>query len=353
MIPYQAFNNIQIGPFQFYLYSLMILLAILIGIYMVMSEAKSKNIQYKKILNFYFLFILGVVIGARLFHFFDPAFILKNGFLDQLTNFFLFWKQGGLASYGGIIGGVTVMFLYAKKRFWEYSDMMAPFAALALFIGRIGCFFANDHPLGKTDSPLSLVLNGTSYHPAMIYASFTSLLILITLLILRERKPYEGYIAQWFLVLYPIARFFIDFTRNEPTYLGLSFAQYIMLIVLAFAIPLLIKNNQPAKKSKIRWKQYILLFLGGLIMDLSALFINTSYKTYMIITFILGLILFFEGIWRIYKYNSEGLSLMMKTGLIILILFILIQLAAFYFGFDIGLIGNTYCPYQIQNFCPA
>ena len=59
---------IQIGNFKIYWYSVMILLGVLLGCYIVIKEAKKYNISKEKISDMLFYTVLFGIIGARLYY---------------------------------------------------------------------------------------------------------------------------------------------------------------------------------------------------------------------------------------------------------------------------------------------
>ena len=88
--------------------------------------------------------IFGVLMGGRLGEFFFywlPEHGL-SGFLADPTWVFRVW-EGGMAIYGGIIGGVLAGWLYARRKglpFLRLADLAAPSIALGQAIGRWGNF---------------------------------------------------------------------------------------------------------------------------------------------------------------------------------------------------------------------
>jgi phosphatidylglycerol:prolipoprotein diacylglycerol transferase len=174
--------------------------------------------------------VLGVLVGARLGHVLfydldkalaDPAWVLK------------IWT-GGLASHGAVLGLITAMWLFCKRRgipFLEGADRFSFSAALGATLVRLGNLL-NSEIVGKpTDgtwgfrfplfdenvSPVPL------RHPSQIYEITLGLFVLLCLYLIdrklgREKRPRGAMIASFFAI-YFTGRFGIEFFKE---YEGIS-----------------------------------------------------------------------------------------------------------------------------------
>lgn len=173
-----------------------------------------------------------------------------------------FWA-GGLTYYGGFIGAsVAGFFLLKRDRFpfWKAADMAGFVIPVGLAFGRMGCLLAGCCFGIRTEGSAGLVfpprspasewqwkagLIPTSFrpslavHPTQIYESVASLAIGAFLLLwLHPRKRYDGQVFAWFLALYAIARFVLEYWRSDDRggLLGLSTSQLIGLALVALAV---------------------------------------------------------------------------------------------------------------------
>jgi len=170
-----------------------------------------------------------------------------------------FWA-GGLTYYGGFIGAsLAAWFLLKRDRFpfWKAADMAGFAIPIGLAFGRMGCLLAGccfggacqlpwalsfppwspasesqfkEHVLGHAD------LWSNRVHPTQIYESAASLAIAaVCLLVVLPRKRYDGQVFVAFLGLYAVARFLLEFLRDDDRggLLGLSTSQLIGLGLLA------------------------------------------------------------------------------------------------------------------------
>lgn len=213
----------KIGPFTIYSYGLMLVVAFLVASALAKQEAKRQQINPEIVFNLGFIiFILGV-IGARLLYIIENiTYYLKN----PLEIIML--QMGGLSWFGGVTLAVIGGVIYLKKKklsVYKIFDLIAPFAALAQGIGRIGCLL-NGCCFGKT-----LI-------PTQIYSALILTIIFVILRFLQDKPHREGQIFFAYLLLYSLKRFFIEFWRldNEIIFFGLTLFQIISLAIFSWAL---------------------------------------------------------------------------------------------------------------------
>ena len=135
-------------------------------------------------------------------------------------------------------------------------DVMAPALALGLFFGRVGCFL-NGCCYGRpTELPWGVLFPENSpagyfqqhqlgalatIHPTQLYSSLYGLLI-FALLIYAEKniKKHEGFTTYLFFMLYPAARFTVEFFRHfydqYGVVKGLTHNQYLAMIMFSIGL---------------------------------------------------------------------------------------------------------------------
>ena len=239
---------ISLGPFSISWHGLFMLIGIVVGVWLPARLVAKAGLSVDRIYSLALWGVPGGIVGARLVHVIDywsyysanPGAILA------------FWG-GGLALWGGILGGTLVAVIYARISGFSlapYADMAAPGLLLAQAIGRIGDVINGEHISQVTSLPWSVVYThptSSSYglspsHPAVGYELLMDLLIFGVLWKLRVRVRPDGSIFLLYLVIYSVGRFFLSFLRldSNTVLLGLSQPQWLSLIVLAIALPLLI-----------------------------------------------------------------------------------------------------------------
>jgi phosphatidylglycerol:prolipoprotein diacylglycerol transferase len=169
--------------------------------------------------------VLGVLLGARLGHVLfydldkaleDPVWVLE------------IWT-GGLASHGAVLGLITAMFLFCKKRgipFLEGSDRFSFSAALGATLVRIGNLLNSEIVGKKTDGTWGFRFplyspdkpNPPLRHPSQIYEIVLGLSVLGMLYLLdkrlgKEKRPRGAMISAFFL-MYFVGRFIVEFFKE-------------------------------------------------------------------------------------------------------------------------------------------
>ena len=238
---------VSLGPITIYWYSVTMLLAILLGIFLANNEAKRvKEKEYIDNLTFYL--ILFGIIGARLYY----VIFEFNNYRYDLLSIFKVW-EGGLAIYGAIIAGLLVVVYYAKKKgksIIKTTDIIVPSLIIGQAIGRCGNFFNSEaHGSEVTYEFLKnlhipnfiingMYINGTYYHPTFLYESLWCIIGFIIILIIREiTKRKKGMVTYTYFIWYGIGRFFIESLRTDSLYLGsIKISQLVSIILIIIGI---------------------------------------------------------------------------------------------------------------------
>ncbi|MBM3195302.1 MAG: prolipoprotein diacylglyceryl transferase [Chlamydiae bacterium] len=212
-----------------------------------------------KITNF---LIVGIVLGARLFHLFFYESL--NWLLEDPLRPFRFW-EGGLASHGGIICSFLTCYLFVfvyRLPFFKLLDRIFPCGMILGGFIRLGNFM-NQEILGlKTDLPWGMVFQTpqafSSYglyprHPVQIYESlFYFSLALIGFALLKNRSK-TAVVASVLGLLMSIGRFFVEFLKEDQSIYTLGFTlnmgQLLSIpLIVMFAFSLFFALNNKIKE---------------------------------------------------------------------------------------------------------
>ena len=252
MIPYFQWTHIQLGPLTLQVWGLFVALGILVGLWIAARRADKQGLDKGIVYDAGTWIMLGAFLGARILHIVGYEF---STYLADPMEVFRVW-HGGFSSVGGFIGAVLVGVWYLRRKHvdvYKYADVMIFGLPIGLAIGRIGCFFIHDHPGTASDFVLAVQQpDGTSQHDHGLYLSINGFLLAgLFWWLSRKKRPLGTYIAV-FLTWYGAMRFFLDFYRTvDATYLGLTPAQYVSLVMFIAGAWLSVSLLRGSKRDKV------------------------------------------------------------------------------------------------------
>lgn len=254
-----------------YWYGIFIGLGVILGVLLALHEAKRTGQNPDTYLDFIIYAMIIAIIGARLYY-----VIFSWDFYSQHPQKIFAIREGGLAIYGGIIGGVLTAIVYShvkKKNFWVMADTMAPSLILGQMLGRWGNFFNKEAFGGFTDNLFAMryqlsqvrasdvtpdilqnlvTVNGVDYiqvHPTFLYESFWSLCVFIILLILQRKKNFNGQVCATYFFGYALGRVWIEGLRTDQLCIGnvpVSQALSAVLIIASVVLYVYCKKKAAA-----------------------------------------------------------------------------------------------------------
>lgn len=249
--------TIQINPIAFHLfgvpiywYAIFIVASLGIAMFAYYKNDKKFGIHYDDILDLSLLLIPISFISARIYY---VLFNLQSyTSLSQMLNI----KDGGLAIYGGILGGALTAYLFCKKRkisFLSLADYIIPYVSLGQAIGRWGNFVNAEAYGGVTNLPWKMGIHtatGIQYvHPTFLYESIADFLIFLLLIKLSKNRKYEGQILFTYMLTYSFIRFFIEGLRADSLMLGpFRISQIVSGILFVIATFCIYELNNLGKK---------------------------------------------------------------------------------------------------------
>ena len=246
-----------------YWYGIIIALAIMIALLILKLQDGKFGIEFNTILDLAIYLIPISLICARIYY------VLFN--LQQYTNnplkiFNL--RDGGMAIYGGIIGGLITCIIFCKKRKIEILNMLdyiVPVLALGQAIGRWGNFINIEAHGTETNSifRMGIIENGTymEVHPTFLYESIITFFLAILLLNIKDSekikkdskkqliRKYPGQVTFIYLIVYSFARFFIEGIRTDSLML-FNFRISQILSMAIFVVFCLILTYKELKHKK-------------------------------------------------------------------------------------------------------
>ncbi len=250
--------SFQIGPFTIYMYGILIMTGVLAGAWLAARRAPRHGLRSEWMWDLVPWLIIGGVVGARLWHIlFPPISMIEAGYttryyLTHPLEAIAVWK-GGLGLPGVLIGGAVALYLYLWKNrrlhlFPKFADTAAPGIALGQAIGRWGNYF-NQELYGKpTNLPWAIEIDPpyrlpgyedvAYYHPLFFYEFLWNLFNMTALIYIHRRwgrKLFPGDLFLLYLIIYGTGRFFLEFLRLDPAFVGTINANQTLMAVVVLA----------------------------------------------------------------------------------------------------------------------
>ena len=231
-------------------YGIIIATGMLLGVIVATKRAKTAGLPEDIVIDLCLFAVPSAIVGARLYYvIFNWDYYGKN--IGDIIKF----RQGGLAIHGAIIVGVAVGYLFCRVKglgFWKLADICAPSIILGQAIGRWGNYVNQEAYGGPTNLPWAIEVDGMMVHPTFLYESLWNFLVFLFLIYYSKKKKYEGQIFMYYLILYSVARFFIEGLRTDSLMIGpFRTAQLISIVTIAATvIVMLVKGKKDTANTK-------------------------------------------------------------------------------------------------------
>lgn len=258
-------EGINLGFFMIRYYSLMFVIAFLLGWFLMKKIFERENESLEKLDSLFVWTVLATLIGARLGHvFFYDWEYFRNHLLEiflpvRFEPKFEFTGFQGLASHGAAISIIVAMYFYSKKilkrsLLWILDRIVIPVASGAIFV-RLGNFFNSEIIGNETTSSFgirflhdtfskneavqktgiadpieaynaiaadpkfaSVLAEVPARHPAQLYEAFSYIFVFAILYFLywkTNTRLKTGYLFGLFLVLLFVVRFIVEFVKES------------------------------------------------------------------------------------------------------------------------------------------
>ena len=258
-----------------YWYGVIIMLGILSAFIHVAIRSKREGFTYDDMLDIGIFTVLFGVLGARLYY---VVTTLDTHEYKTFIDVIAIW-EGGLAIYGGIIGGCTALVLsalYKKINPLKVMDAAGPGVMLAQAIGRWGNFmngeaYGYEIPSDSLLYPFRMGLlseythTGSEmhfYHPTFLYESLWNITGFIIICFLYRKKKFNGQVALMYLSWYGFGRMFIEGLRTDSLLVGgfrisqvVGAVCFIVGTMLIVAGMILVNKGKLDKWLTVRWAE--------------------------------------------------------------------------------------------------
>ena len=242
-------------PFRWY--GLMYLVAFGIAYLLCRVQIRERNfpISDDDFSGLFFWIILALVAGARIF----ATLVYDTNPMYRRSPWLIFWpfQNGrftgllGMSYHGGVIGALLAIFIYCARHrldFREIGDIATASIPLGYTFGRLGNFI-NGELYGRiTTGPFGMIFPGAELpvkepwvreiaeklgystasnyvnlprHPSQLYeAFFEGIVLWLIIWLIRNKKPFKGFLMGIYLIGYGFFRFIIEYFREPDAGLG-------------------------------------------------------------------------------------------------------------------------------------
>lgn len=197
---------------------------------------------------------LAALLGGRL------LYVIQNELAtvsQDPAHLFMVW-DGGLSFYGGLVGALLALAVFARRRRMALLPLLgvaAPAAAIGQAIGHVGCLIGGDSYGTATGAPWAVVYTnphamaplGIPLHPTQAYEAILLAALFAALWLGRQRLAGlgAGTVAAAYLMGLAVIRFGLFFLRDEPAVLfGLKTAQLLGVGIALLALVIYVAARQ-------------------------------------------------------------------------------------------------------------
>jgi len=244
-LPSTVPSALNIFGFELKLYSLAYLLGVLsvmgfVYIQDVHGKLSAKRSNYEDLI---FVSFLSAILGGRVFYilFYNLEYFLTKPmemfwpFVDgRFTGFY------GMSFHGGLFFSLLAIFIMQQKRRLPWGELqyvvLLP-VCLALMFGRLGNFFNGELFGRETTLGFGMYFDGVLRHPSQLYQAILEGPVLLSALYIMRNKFNVQNLLSWFLGLYGLFRFIVEFVREPDSQLGLlwfglSMGQWLCIVMI-------------------------------------------------------------------------------------------------------------------------
>lgn len=250
----------EIFGFQIPTYGAILVASFLVALFFLRKETPRMGMDADKVADVAIMGLLFGLIGAKVL----LIFVDLPTFIQDPKRLLGTIRSAGVI-YGGLLGGTAGMLWYMRRHKlspWRTLDVMAPFAALGVGLGRLSCVMVGcchgvvyDGPLALVfpDHPLCEAPAGIGLFPVQLVGMVNGIILSgFLLFLLRKHYKFEGQIILAFMGLYGLTRGLIEFLRGDTirgVWLGgtISTSQLISIVGIAVAIILYSQRSKTAR----------------------------------------------------------------------------------------------------------
>ena len=228
-----------------YWYGIIIAMGFLLAVCYMMYRAKSFGLTQDDVLDMVLWAVPIGVVCARLYY----CIFYWELYADDPISIVYIW-EGGLAIYGGIIGGAITLLVVAKVKKIPplvMLDVASMGVIIGQLVGRWGNFMNREAHGAVTDSFFKMGLQDASgavtyYQPTFLYESVWNLIGFIGLHLFVKKRKFDGEVFLLYVAWYGLGRAWIEGLRTDSLYLfstGIRVSQLVAAVSFVTAAGIL------------------------------------------------------------------------------------------------------------------
>lgn len=251
-------QTLSLGPLTIHLYGITFVLAAIVAYFVGRSFAKRRGITVEQFDDMAFwALVIGFICARAYYVIFYPQY-----YAGSFWEIFKTW-DGGLAIYGGLIGGAAAIAWRARRlkiRLFAAFDVFAFGLPLAQAIGRIGNYINHEAFGNPTNLPWKIFIPLTDrppgytqyqyFQPTFLYEMIWDLSTFAALYFIfvrraKKKSPGEaqnraGTLTATYFLFYAFGRFWIEGLRLDSAYVfGLRVDQITSVLLFALGCGIL------------------------------------------------------------------------------------------------------------------
>jgi len=265
MSRYMIENLFGIKGFNIAWYGVIIGVGMVLGILLASYRAEKKGYNADLIFDLAMIAIPLAIVCARAYY---VIFKWKEYIQDPIRIFAT--REGGLAIYGGVIGGLLATVLFCKWHkipLFILIDLVVPSLVLGQAIGRWGNF-VNQEAYGAVITnaklqffPYGVYIDSVSeWHQAtFFYESMWNIVLFSVLLFIARKSKKDGTLLAVYFIGYGLGRFLIEGLRTDSLYLAgnIRVSQMLSLVLIFVGIMILTLLKQNKIKNRVYQGKYL------------------------------------------------------------------------------------------------
>ncbi|MEM1484071.1 prolipoprotein diacylglyceryl transferase [Oscillospiraceae bacterium PP1C4] len=260
----------SIGNVHVYWYGIIIAAAFLAGVSYLLRRSRTFGLDSDRVIDVILGASVGGIIGARTYY----VLFSWSQYKDNLMDVFKIW-EGGIAIYGGVIGGFLAGYLMCRLRrvkFVPMADLAVGGLILGQAIGRWGNFVNVEAFGSNTTAPWGMVSPsiteyltihqpalaaqgvmvdpGMAVHPTFFYESVWCLLGFLVIALFTKHRRFDGELTLIYAAWYGLGRSVIEGLRTDSLMWGnIRVSQALAIVLVVVSVVAFIIIHTKIKKS--------------------------------------------------------------------------------------------------------